>query len=257
MDKWFWSLLSSGPINSSTLSGRHSKSSVMVNIIPCTTNTVMDTTCVCSSWLQSINESTLGVTVGQQFYTLQLPINCRKSWWPTNQMNHPRAWVPPLLFALGICCPWVVSLHLTVSPLVTWFGATEQAGSVSHGHFHLTSVGWGSRAVLEHAGRTLTQGQGKCVSPWAGIWGSDSGMAAWNNFQSKTMSKLGPNDIGDQTTSRLKLTLELCTLFLWDPHFVGTWAWICSFHSFHAVWLFDVSRASLSVNGLCFHAVFL
>lgn len=96
MDTWFWSLLSSDTINSSMLSGRHSKSSVMVNIIPCTTATFMDTISVCSSWLQAKNESTLGVTVGQQFYTLQLLINCRKSWWPTNLMNHPRARVTPL-----------------------------------------------------------------------------------------------------------------------------------------------------------------
>lgn len=34
VDTWFWSLLSSGTINSSTLSGKHSKFCIMVNIIP-------------------------------------------------------------------------------------------------------------------------------------------------------------------------------------------------------------------------------
>lgn len=114
---------------------------------------------------------------GQQFYTLQLFINCRKSWWSPNQMNHPRARVPPLLLALGISCAWGVLLSIWLSPFVPWFGATEQSGSASHGHLHLTNVGLGSRAVLEHAGRMLTQAgaQQMCfhLSRHMGIWPSD------------------------------------------------------------------------------------
>lgn len=166
-------------------------------------------------------------SVGQQFYTLQLLINCRKRWWPTNLMNHPRAKVPPLLFALGNCCPWgVFSLHVTLSPLVPWFGAAEQWIPWSSP----LDQGW----LGQHSSFGAPRGRVNVLSPEQG---SEDLSQWWNSSKSKNMGKLGPNDIGDQTESGLKQTLEHFILLLWGPQFVGTWFWICSFHSFHAVWL--------------------
>lgn len=172
----------------------------------------------------------------------------------TNQVSHPRAWVPPLLFALGICCPWGVFLFI-------WLCLHLCLGLEKHSRLEMCTMVISPWPVLAGAAEqfwsTLVEhwpGQGKCASPWAG----SGDLTQWCLPGTASSQKIWASLV--QMTLGTKLSLgwsKLCTLFLWGPEFVGTWVWICSFHSLHAVWLFDVNRASLSVNGLCFHAVFL
>lgn len=152
-------------------------------------------------------------------------INCRKNWWPTNPMNHPWARVPPLLFALGICCPWGVFLSiwlclhlclgleqqssLEVHPMVisTWpelVGAAEQFWSMLVEHWPR-----GRANVLPPE-----QGSGHLTQQWlSGIASSQKTWASLVQVTQGTRLSLG-------WSKHLNTVYCSCgDLSLWGPEF--------------------------------------